>query len=552
MNRQICFLGKTISLSSLAFILGTIFVVLYIWHLGFYALMNPDEGRYAEIPREMLASGDFITPRLNGVEYFEKPALQYWLTALFMSIFGQNEFAARLFPALCAIGGIFMTGLLGTKMFNRRVGILASAILGTSLLYFVLGQINILDMGVSFFMTVSLATFYLYTMENKAYWIYIFYIAMALGTLTKGLVAIVLTGFIIFVYAICTKQFRLLLKVLSPVGILLFFIITVPWFYLVCKANPDFFYFFFIHEHFLRYLTKIHDRYQPFYFFIPCIILGVFPWTGFLLTAICQSPKKLWQKFKTHPDRLKFIYLGLWALLIFLFYSKSDSKLIPYILPCFAPLAIIMAEQILKFKHFKASIIINALLSFIWIAAFAIAAYRTDFLTVREYLLFGCLFIAVLLFSSVGNLFLYFKRKDYKSIIVVGVVSGLLFCVALQPIMTEVAEHRTSKFISQTINEWKTSDTQIICFQDYPQGVPFYTNSRVVLYDYLGELEFGSKHPSGQGWFIKDKQDLIKLWENNPNAILVIPTKYKDEAFKTLDLTDKEIVTKEKYMVVRH
>lgn len=552
MNKQICVWGKTISLSSIAFIITTIFVVLYLWHLGFYALMNPDEGRYAEIPREMLASGNFITPHLNGVEYFEKPALQYWITAFFMYVFGQNEFAARLFPALCALGGIFVTGLLGTKMFNRKVGILASAILGTSLLYFILGQLNILDMGISFFTTLCLASFYIYVTEHKQHWIYIFYISMALGTLTKGLVAIVLTCFIIFVYAICTKQFKLLLKLLSPVGILLFFIVVTPWFYLVCRDNPDFFWFFFIHEHFLRYLTKIHDRYQPFYFFIPCIILGVFPWTGFLLTAIFQSPKKLWQKLKTHPDRLKFIYLGLWALLIFLFYSKSDSKLVPYILPCFSPLAIIMADQILKCKRFKASVIINAVLSFIWITAFAVAAYRTDFLTVREYLLFGGLFIAVLFFSSVISLYAYFKHRDYKSIITVGVVSGLLFCLSLQPIMTEVAEHRTSKFISQTINEWKTDNTQIICFQDYPQGVPFYTNSRVILYDYLGELEFGSKHPSGQGWFIKDKQDLIKLWENNPNAILVIPTKYKDEAFKTLDLSDKEIVTKEKYMVVRH
>ena len=144
--------GFTITKPVVCAVLAVI-CVLYIWHLGFYPLINPDEGRYAEIPREMLASGNFITPHLNGVEYFEKPALQYWITAVFMLIFGQNEFAARLFPALCALGGIFCTYYLGWKMFDRRTGFLAMTVVATSFLYFVIGSLNILDMAVSFFIT---------------------------------------------------------------------------------------------------------------------------------------------------------------------------------------------------------------------------------------------------------------------------------------------------------------------------------------------------------------------------------------------------------------
>ena len=148
---------------------------------------------------------------------------------------------------------------------------------------------------------------------------------MAFGTLTKGLIAIVLTVAIIFCYCLLTKNLKLLLKSISLIGILIFLVICVPWFYLVCKDNPDFFYFFFIHEHFLRYLTKVHDRYQPFYFFIPCIILGIFPWTGFFISSLLsKSPKRTWYKFITNPHRHKYIYLCLWFSIIFVFYSMSD------------------------------------------------------------------------------------------------------------------------------------------------------------------------------------------------------------------------------------
>ena len=123
-------------------------------------MINPDEGRYAEIPREMLANKNFITPYLNGVEYFEKPALQYWITAFFMYIFGENEFAVRLFPALCALGGIYLTGYLATKMFNRQTGFLASIIIGSSFLYLIIGSLNILDMAISFFITLSMVSYY--------------------------------------------------------------------------------------------------------------------------------------------------------------------------------------------------------------------------------------------------------------------------------------------------------------------------------------------------------------------------------------------------------
>lgn len=543
----------TISKSTI-YIIFAILCVLYIWHLGYYPLFNPDEGRYAEIPREMLFSGNFITPHLNGVEYFEKPALQYWITAISMLIFGENEFAVRLFPALCALGGVFCTYYLGTKMFNRKTGILASIILATSFLYLIIGSLNILDMPVSFFITLCMVSFYQFGVTQKSKFLYIFYASMAFGVLTKGLVAIVFAIAIAVIYAICTKQFKLIWKLFSPIGISIFLIICVPWFYLVCRDNPDFFYFFFIHEHFLRYTTTTHHRYAPAYFFIPCIILGIFPWTGFLFASV--SLRKIWARLKNSFRYNQYIYLIIWFSIVFIFYSLSDSKLVPYIIPCFPPLAILIASRLANLDkdniNLKIPLIINAVIAFCIVLALTITTIKSDFITIREFILFGSPLICVVLISNIISLILWFKYKNAYQIVGITVISAILFSFSVQPIMTEVAEHRSGKDVAQMVNLWKKQDTLIICYQDYLQDLPFYTKSRIALYDYYGELEFGSKHESGKNWFL-NKTDLINTWQNNENVILVVPQKRKEDCLETLniDLDKVEYKDFERYIVIK-
>lgn len=524
--------------------LGIILLILYLWHLGLYPLMNPDEGRYAEIPREMLASGNFITPHLNGVEYFEKPALQYWVTAFFMYIFGQNEFAVRLFPALCGLGGIALTAYLGKKMFNRQTGFFAAIILASSFLYLIIASINILDMAISFFITLSLVSFYQFSATLHKKYLYVFYASMALGTLTKGLIAIVLTVGIAICYCLITKQLKLILKSISFIGILLFLVICVPWFYLVCRDNPDFFYFFFIHEHFLRYLTKVHHRYEPFYFFVPCIILGIFPWTGFLFSSfldkISLSPKKAWKNLLSDPEKNKFIYLYLWFFLIFIFYSMSDSKLVPYIVPCLIPLSILIAHHLQQStadsKKITLALIINAIISIVIISALIITASKSDFITLQEFIFSGSFIILVLLIANIISFISWYKYKNINQLLSIFMVASLCFSFSLQPVITQVAEHRTGKNVAELINHLKTPDTKIIMYKDYIQDIPFYTQSRVAIYDYLGELEFGSTHPSGEGWFL-DKEQFLQMWLNTPHVMIVLPEKYKDECFSLIEHT---------------
>lgn len=537
--------------------IAIIFIILYLWHLGFYPLMNPDEGRYAEIPREMLASGNFITPYLNGVEYFEKPALQYWITAIFMYIFGENEFAVRLFPALCGLGGIGLTGYLANKMFNHKTSFFASIIVGTSFLYLIIASINILDMAISFFLTLSLVSFYQFNTTKKYKYLYIFYASIALGTLTKGLIAVVLTSVIILAYCILIKNFNLIKQSISPIGILIFLIICVPWFYLVCRDNPDFFYFFFIHEHFLRYLTTTHHRYQPFYFFIPCVVLGIFPWTGFFISSLLvKSPRKTWQKIINNPHRHKILFLALWFTIIFVFYSLSSSKLVPYITPCLIPLAILIAYHLqqISFQSTKIAIalIINALISLAIITALIILATISDFITLQEFILSGSFIILVLIIANLLSFITWYKYKNLQQLFFISIISAILFSFSLQPVITQVAQHRTGKDVADVINTLKTNDTLIITYKDYIQDIPFYTNSRVAIYDYFGELEFGANHPNGQGWFL-NKSQLLTIWQENPHALLVVPVKYRQEVTDLLrDYSPLTILELNRFLLITH
>ncbi|GAB1427419.1 hypothetical protein MASR2M17_08450 [Aminivibrio sp.] len=293
----------------LLLILVLLSLTLYFRGLGDHGLLEPDEGRYSEIPREMMESGDFVTPRLNYVKYFEKPVLSYWLTAGAFALFGENEFAGRFWPALLALGGALFTWMLARFLYGRETALLSSVILVTSLVYFAIGQINITDMPLSFFLTMALTGFYLGLEKDRRYYL-LFYAGMALAILTKGLIGIVLPGGIIFWYMILTRKWRIPRSALYLPGIILFFALVLPWFVEVCRRNSDFFYFFFVQEHFLRYATKMHGRYEPFWFFIPILLAGLFPWTGLLPGALRSAKPASWRALKERPQPELFLFSG--------------------------------------------------------------------------------------------------------------------------------------------------------------------------------------------------------------------------------------------------
>lgn len=318
------------------------FSVLFGFALGSRPLVNPDEGRYAEIPREMVASGDWVTPRLNGVPYFEKPPLVYWTGAVALKILGGSEWSMRLTPALFALGGVLLTYAATRRLFGRGAGRGAAIVLGTSLLYFALARLLILDIAVSVLMAATLFCFILGVREpagpRRRWFFFGLYASAALATLTKGLIGFLVTGAVMFLWLLIFNQWKRLRPFYLPSGLALFLAITAPWHVLVALRNPDWVQAYLVREHWQRFTVDL-GRQQPWWFFIPIVAVGFFPWTGFLWSAWREALRGGWARRRENAD---LWFFATWAGFMFLFYSKSESKLIPYILPVLPSLAVIV------------------------------------------------------------------------------------------------------------------------------------------------------------------------------------------------------------------
>lgn len=330
-------------------LLTLLFGLLYFFQLGDTPLLNPDESRYAEIPREMIETGDYVLPRLNGVFYFEKPPLMYWLVAGAMQIFGPNELAIRGVPALFGLAGVLLTYAAARRLHNRRTGLAAATVLGTSLLFFAFARILLLDMAVSVLMSATLFCFILGVREapgwRRRWFFYGLYASAALATLTKGLIGFMVTGAVMFFWLLIFNQWRRLRPLHLPSGVLLFLAIAAPWHLLAAQRNDVWAQFYFVHEHWERFTTTTHGRYEPWWFFIPVLLAGLFPWMGFLWSAVRDALAGGWARRKENADAW---FLVTWAAFVFLFFSKSQSKLIPYILPVFPPLAVLIGAWLTK------------------------------------------------------------------------------------------------------------------------------------------------------------------------------------------------------------
>ncbi|CAJ0884352.1 Undecaprenyl phosphate-alpha-4-amino-4-deoxy-L-arabinose arabinosyl transferase [Ralstonia mannitolilytica] len=316
-------------------------------------LFRPDEGRYAEIPREMVVSGDWVTPRLNDLKYFEKPPLQYWTTAATFEVFGVSAWGARLWPILFGLGGIVMTAWTLAAYRGGRAAATGAAILASSLLYVLFGQVITLDMGVGFFLTVGACGFALAQRPDASRrarlgWMLVVWLALAGATLTKGLIGLVLPGLIGVAYLLMTRDWALIRRMHWLPGLALYLLATVPWFVLVQQRNPEFFDFFFIHEHFQRFLTNEHHRTGKWWYFVAVGAAGLLPWTPLLFAAAGRRIGRVADLFVgTHRFDLMRWSMA-WAAMIFLFFSASSSKLPGYIVPAFPALAIVLALTLEK------------------------------------------------------------------------------------------------------------------------------------------------------------------------------------------------------------
>ena len=511
--------------------LFAVFAILWLVTLGTRALLNPDEGRYAEIPREMVVSGDWLTPRLNDLKYFEKPVLQYWATAAAYEAFGINEFASRFWCGFTGLLGVLFAGWAGSRLFGRSAGLMTAALLGCSLIWVILGHLNTLDMSLSFFLEVSILAFLLAQQaplgsKTERNWMLTAWGAAALACLTKGLEAVVLPSLTLVVYTIVEREFSAWRRLHIVAGLPLFLAIAAPWFVAVSIANPEFAHFFFIHEHFERFLTDVHERVEPWWYFLPLLAVGALPW----ISLAIQSVRSQWRTDLREPLTAGFRprrFLLLWVASIVMFFSASHSKLAPYILPVAPALALVTADFIAHTatatlrKHI---VFIGA----IWMAALL-------------YLLFGPLptkrdtppelFATLFQWARAGaamallgaGIAWWLNQRNRARDAVIAVCLGTFFGLSVLLVGFDAARQVRSGYdLAQTIKPYNDTSKPFYSINDYDQTLPFYLGRTMTLVGYRGELDFGLTQEPAKG--LPDATAFANKWLTDPAGSLAVMT----------------------------
>ena len=506
------------------------FAAVWFSNLEYRKLVNPDEGRYAEIPREMVASGDWITPRLNDLKYFEKPALQYWATAAAYTLFGEHQWTARLWSALTGFLGVLVVYFTGRRLFGATAGWYAALVLGSSLLWVLIGHVNTLDMGVSFFLSVAVCAFLLAQRDAadaraRGRWMLAAWAALALALLSKGLIGVVLPGAALVLYILIERDWRLLGRLRLFAGIALLLALTLPWFVSVSRANPEFFRFFFIYEHFERFLTKVHGRYQAPYYFIPVLLAGMLPWTLTLIDALARAWKRdPLQRFQAQR------FLLVWAAVVFVFFSASSSKLVSYILPMFPALALLtgvrltrLGARALAWQTLPAALAGIALLALLP----GIARYASREVPVELFRDYADWLIAAGLLQIAGAAacaWLAWRGKTHAALAVLA-GAGLLFAQLALSGHESLSRANSAYYIAQKIKPELKPGMPFYSVNTYDQSLQFYLQRSTTMVVYKDELGFGIAQEPEK--FIPDFALFEKTWNAEREALaLMSPDAY--------------------------
>ena len=479
-----------------------------IWFCGIDArrLLHPDEGRYAEIPREMAASGDWVTPRLNGIKYFEKPALQYWITAATYDAFGVHQWTARLWPALAGCLGVLFIGYVGLRLGGPTLGWYSAAALGGCVWWILNAHVLTLDAGLSAWMSVGMGGLILArradaTPREQRNWMLVAWAALALAVLSKGLIGIVLPGAALVLYSILTRDWRVWRRLHLVKGALLLFAIAAPWFVVVSRRNAEFFDFFFIHEHFARYLTNEARREAPWWYFLPILAVGILPW----LTLFAWTAKRSWTEAVV--DRNGFCWQRfalVWAAVILVFFSFSGSKLSSYILPMFPALALLIAWQLVTLGGallWRLALPLVTLTGVAWLALLvgydAIAArLASDGEPVAPLYAYGPWLKAALgvgFAGGVAGMWALSRQRRRLAVLTIA------FCtlIAAQLVLTGLdtfAESRSSAPLLARVTATQgplRSDVPFYSVHMYDQTLPYYLGRTVIQVEHPDEMAMG-------------------------------------------------------------
>jgi 4-amino-4-deoxy-L-arabinose transferase-like glycosyltransferase len=516
--------------------------MLYLPGLGRPALWEPDEGRYAEIAREMVLTSDYVTPRDDWEPYFEKPPLVYWANAAAIKIFGANEFAARLPSAIFTIGEVAATAALADVMFGAAAGLLAALALGLSPLVFGFARFASLDPALAFFLTAALGSFYAaarapdFATGTGRRWFLLAATMLALGTLAKGPVALVLGGAVALIWLLGERRGREVVLVPFFSCAVVYAAIVVPWFAVAEHRNPGFMTFFFIHEHVHRFLESREHGWGP-WFFIPVVVCGAWPWCLFVPLGVREMMRPATGDDSPHRDaRVSALrLLVVWFVVIFIFFSIPRSKLGSYALPMLPPLAIVAGYALARLE------VIGAAATRRMLAAFAVANAVAALAAIAIVWTFAAK--ATLTFTAAADATLIavlillgalaasaLARGGRRPAAAIGAIAGTMVAVMVLGERLRADAAPTYRRLATAVEPYLRPGCVLGSYRHYVQSLPFYTHVRETRVEYRGEIgEFvpdaGSGEPqreTGTSFMIGKESKLHELWGSGACVVLIV------------------------------
>ncbi|MGH9441935.1 MAG: phospholipid carrier-dependent glycosyltransferase [Thermoanaerobaculia bacterium] len=496
------------------------FCVLFFLELPGSFLFEPDEARYAEIPREMLASGNWMVPRLNFVDYFEKPPLLYWANAASFRLFGLNAYAARLPSRLATLGALLLILLGLRRRLGDRVALASGLIFLSAPLVASLGRMNLTDGVLTFTMAVALVAlheFLLAREDGKSARSAAALVGLGCGlsVLAKGLIGLVLPGAALLLWCAAARRWRRVPEILFSWAPAACLAVTVPYFWAVEKAAPGFSKFFWIHEHFLRYATPEAARGGPAYYFVLTLFAGFLPWSFFLPRVFSRTSRAL----RAGPEGLSELWFASWTIVILVFFSLSHSKLVPYVFPAAPALAVLLARGLDSGPGPRRGLIAHAAFwTLAGIAGLAIGA-RSGEISRLGLTTLGLATAAV----SAGLFWvaaLVSRRNPERSIAVLPSGWAVIYLAVVLALPT-VAAQQSAQTLAAAAGKAAGADATVVAYRTYLQGFPWVLRRRIPIYGWKGELEFGSGRGDQSQDFLP-RERFLKDWDSNRKIVVLL------------------------------
>ena len=533
-----------------------IYALLWFGTLNYRHLIPSDEGRYAEMAREMLVTGDWVTPRYNGYKYFEKPPLQVWATAITFQVFGIGDWQARLWSALTGFLTILAIGFTGTRIYNARAGWLAAVVLASSPMWVISGHFNSLDMGLSAFLVAALCSLlFAQTTHNKSSsrnWMWICWVFMALATLSKGVIGAAIPAMVLIAYSISTWDWKIWTRLRLLSGLILFLLITAPWFVLVAQRNEEFLEFFFIHEHLQRFTQDAHSRTGPIYYFVPLVLIGILPW-------VLQIPGSIAQAWQERRGEFSSGWLLVcWSVMIFAFFSVSHSKLPGYIIPIFPALALLIGNRLdhllghtnsmaMSWKLQTLGFALLACIGFFFLAEIGKQARPDEIESYAQYTYWViAALVALMSFSAFAAL--QSKRNGLQSIVSFAV--GFFLCAIIAGTGHETLGRAVSGIdLAYRVKNSIPANVNIYSVRLLDHTMPFYLGRTMVMVEDPDELQFGvNQQPE---LWLPTLDAFIVRWKDDQTAYaIMVPEQYV--ALQGLNLPMQEVDRDSRRVIVKH